>query len=72
MEEQRKRSITLQAMWHRIAISGRVERVFISQLGGFVGGGAEKTPAGDYSINTPSVGIESFELCSDDQFVVLP
>jgi hypothetical protein len=34
-------------------IRGRVESVFSqSQLGGFAGGGAEKTPAGDYSTNT--------------------
>jgi hypothetical protein len=26
--------------------------VFTSQDGGFAGGGTEKTPAGDYSINT--------------------
>jgi hypothetical protein len=28
------------------------ECVISSQSGGFAGGGAEKTPAGDYSINT--------------------
>jgi hypothetical protein len=33
--------------------SGREESVFSRpSLGGFAGGGAEKTPAGDYSINT--------------------
>jgi hypothetical protein len=33
--------------------SGKVESVFsCPSLGGFAGGGAEKTPAGDYSINT--------------------
>jgi hypothetical protein len=37
-----------------LAIRGRVESVFYpSHLGGFAGGGAEKIPAGDYSINTP-------------------
>jgi hypothetical protein len=38
-----------------LVIRGRVESVFYpSHLGGFAGRGAEKTPAGDYSINTPS------------------
>jgi ribosomal protein S21 len=35
-------------------------------LGGFAGGGAEKTPAGDYSINTPSKIGRVIEL-EDDQ-----
>jgi hypothetical protein len=44
----------VQAMWQQIGNQRQGgECVFSSQLGGFAGGGAEKTPAGDYSINTP-------------------
>jgi hypothetical protein len=43
----------VQAMWQQIGNQRQGgECVFSSQLGGFAGGGAEKTPAGDYSINT--------------------
>jgi hypothetical protein len=48
------------------------ECVFASQSGGSAGGGAEKTPAGDYSINTLLVPVSciGFELglpCEDEQ-----
>jgi hypothetical protein len=34
------------------------ECLFTSHLGGFAGGGAEKTPAVDYSINTHGVHLK--------------
>jgi hypothetical protein len=41
-----------------MVIRGGVESVFYpSHLGGFAGGGAEKTPAGDYSMNTTTLQI---------------
>jgi hypothetical protein len=46
----------VQAMRHQIGNQRQDgECVFMSQSGGFAGGGAEKTPAGDYSINTPVI-----------------
>jgi hypothetical protein len=43
-------------------IRGRAESVFIQfQSGGSAGGGAEKTPAGDYSVNFPNIEHLLFE-----------
>jgi hypothetical protein len=54
--------ITFQAMWQQNGNQRHGgECVFPSQSGCFAGGGAEKTPAGDYSINTHAMekGVHS-------------
>jgi hypothetical protein len=53
MNKEKEDQQSCRPCGNRTGFRGREERVFSRHsLGGFAGGGAEKTPAGGYSINT--------------------